>query len=124
TVLVVEDSHMVRNLVREMLEFCGYTVLEASDGAEAIQLCTRHAGAIHLLITDVVMPQMSGWELAERLTALYPQMRVLYMSGYPEKSFPARRREKGKIHFVQKPFTMETLLRKVREAITGSALDM
>ncbi len=84
TVLVVEDEEEVRALARDVLEMNGYTVLEAMDAADAIRIDETHPGPIHLLITDVVMPRMSGPELARRLRAHRPSLRVLCMSGYPE----------------------------------------
>src|SRR5215510_12404108 len=84
TILLVEDALRVRAVVREILEMNGYHVLEARHGAEAIEISERHRGPIHLMVTDVVMPQMSGRELAQRLLPVRPDMRVLYMSGYTD----------------------------------------
>ncbi|HSE03370.1 MAG TPA: response regulator, partial [Methylomirabilota bacterium] len=86
TVLVVEDEEEVRALARDVLEMNGYTVLEALDAADAGRLAETHPGPIHLLITDVVMPGVSGPELARRLRAHRPDLRVLCMSGYPESA--------------------------------------
>ena len=84
TVLLVEDEPGVRRLVNETLRLHGYTVLEARHGIEALLTGAKHAGPIHLLLTDVVMPQMSGPEVAEKLATVRPEVKVLYMSGYPD----------------------------------------
>src|SRR5439155_2284266 len=86
TVLLVEDEHAVRALAREVLRRHGYVVLEARHGVDALRLAERHRDDIHLMITDVVMPHMGGRELAERLVAARPKMRVLFMSGYTDQS--------------------------------------
>lgn len=117
TVLVVDDDAGVRRLVREMLTREGYDVLTAAYPTEALRLCQRHAGAIDLLLTDAVMPQMQGRELARRLTALRPAMRVLYMSGYPSHAPAAAASAAPGMVFLGKPFTAEALLGKVREAL-------
>jgi signal transduction histidine kinase len=115
TVLVVEDEDDVRALVTEILSNHGYTVLAAADGEAALRVAGRHPGPIHLLLTDVVMPSVNGWELAQRLSAVRPRTRVLYMTGYTEISV---------VHdgvsgaaLLEKPFTPELLVRRVREAI-------
>ena len=110
TILLVEDEAPVKDLVRTILQRCGYSVLEAADGATALHLAEAHPGAIHLLFTDVVMPGLSGPELLKRLAPQRPGMQVLYMSGYADKTVPGN-------HFLQKPFTKEALVRKVREAL-------
>jgi CheY-like chemotaxis protein len=115
TVLLVEDETVVRTLVRRILETVGYTVLEALDGPEALEISERHTGPIHLLVTDVVMPRMNGYELAQRLASLRPQMKVLHLSGHTgvaEDSAPSR---KGP--FLPKPFTSGALARMVRRAL-------
>src|SRR5205823_7287843 len=84
TILLVEDEDLVRGLARQILELCGYVVLEAAQGEEAILLSRAYAGPIQLMVTDVVMPHMSGRELAARLAELRPAMKVLYMSGYTD----------------------------------------
>src|SRR5207249_9938892 len=86
TVLVAEDEDGLRMLMRAVLERYGYTVLEASDGTEALRRCERHAGPIHLLAADVVMPGPSGRDLLERATALRPGLKVLFLSGYTEEA--------------------------------------
>jgi len=119
TVLVVEDEEEVRALARDVLEMNGYPVLEALDAEDAVRLGENHPGPIQLLITDVVMPRMSGPELARRLRARRPALRVLCMSGYPER--PDREVEGAGswTGWLQKPFTPDTFMSKVRECLTS-----
>jgi PAS domain S-box-containing protein len=120
TVLLVEDEEAVRALARQVLELNGYTVLAASNGAEALRLSEQHREPIHLLVTDVVMPHMSGHELAERLAAQHPEMKVLYMSGYTDQAIgPHGVLEPGSF-FLQKSFTPSTLVQTVREVLDTS----
>jgi CheY-like chemotaxis protein len=119
TILLVEDEPSVRGLVFEALRVNGYTVLEAKHGIEALLTGTRHMGPIHLLLTDVVMPQMSGPEVADKLTTLRPDMKVLYMSGYPDHPVFAQGSLKKATAFLQKPFTPNVLVQKVREVLDG-----
>jgi PAS domain S-box-containing protein len=119
TVLVVEDEPEVRWLVRDMLQHLGYNVLEARHGIEAQVLSIQHPGPIHLLITDVVMPQMSGREIAEQLTSEHPETKVLYMSGYTDDAVVRHGVLAAHMAFLQKPFTPEALARKVREVLDG-----
>jgi CheY-like chemotaxis protein len=122
TVLLVEDAKRVRQVVREILEMNGYQVLEARHGAEALKLSARHQGPIHLMVTDVVMPEMSGRELAQRLMPLRPDMRVLYMSGYTTDDAIVRHGvlDSG-IAFIAKPFTPDGLAAKVRDVLDSPA---
>ena len=120
TVLLVEDEDAVRALAREVLRRHGYVVLEARHGVEALRLAERHPDAIHLLISDVVMPHMSGSELAARLSADRPKMKVLFMSGYTDRLGLHRDQTSGAA-FVQKPFTPEALARKVRSVLDETA---
>jgi two-component system cell cycle sensor histidine kinase/response regulator CckA len=117
TVLLVEDEDGVRDLTREILTMNGYTVIAARHGAEALDVCQRHAGQIELILTDVVMPQMSGHELLERIRPLRPSLKVLYMSGYTDKAVVRHGMLAGEIAFLQKPFTPDALARKVREVL-------
>jgi len=113
TILLVEDEKQVRALTREIFLTAGYRVLEAEQGPEALALSERHQGPIHLLVTDLVMPRMSGRELADRLIALHPGLSVLLMSGYPDDYLGYDLRAAG-YHVIQKPFSPEALLTTVR----------
>jgi two-component system, cell cycle sensor histidine kinase and response regulator CckA len=110
TILVVEDSASVRMVTRQVLERYGYVVLEAPNGDTALRLAAKHHGPIHLLLTDVVMPGLSGRQLAERLTQLRPGIRVLYVSGYADTLEPG-------VAYLQKPFAPETLARRLRDVM-------
>src|SRR5262249_37956193 len=104
TVLLVEDEAHVRSLTRDLLEISGYTVVEASGPEHALEVGQRHAGAIDLLLTDVVMPRMSGRELGERLARLRPGIRVLYMSGYTDDAIVRHGVLQSSTAFLPKPF--------------------
>jgi CheY-like chemotaxis protein len=119
TVLLAEDEAMVRGLIREALRRKGYTVLEAANGADALQMCEQQAGPIHLLLTDVVMPGMGGRALAERAARLRPGLKLLYMSGYTDDAVVRHGVLQAEAAFVQKPFRLDDLLRKVREVLDG-----
>ncbi len=118
TVLLVEDEAAVRQFARRALEASGYAVLVAPDGAEALSLAERHAGPIHILLTDVVMPGMAGPELARRLTAKRPSLRVLYCSGYTDDTTVLDGVREAGTPFLQKPFAPEDLVRKLREVLS------
>ncbi|NWF91863.1 MAG: PAS domain S-box protein [Syntrophaceae bacterium] len=123
TVLVVEDEDVVRKLAVRLLKTQGYKVLEASDGGKAFMLCEEYKGPIHLVLSDVVMPGVSGRQLVERLKEIHPEAKALYMSGYTENVILHHGvLEKG-IDFVQKPFTIETLARKVREVLDKGTMN-
>jgi CheY-like chemotaxis protein len=117
TVLLAEDEEVVRRFAREILSENGYKVLEAGNGREALLLSDAHRGEIHLLLTDVVMPKMSGRELGERIRLQRPDLRILYMSGYTDDAILRQGVLEDRIPFLPKPFTAEALARKVREAL-------
>ncbi len=119
TILLAEDERDVREVAREFLGLSGYTVLEAKDGPEAIEIATRYPGAIHLLVTDMVMPGMGGRELAVRLAALRPEMKVMYMSGYTEYASVRHGELDENAVMLTKPFTRSILARTVREVLQG-----
>jgi PAS domain S-box-containing protein len=120
TVLLVEDEAEVRGLARDVLLRQGYTVLEAANGDEALRLGRDHRGPIHLLLTDIVMPQMGGRELAARLTALRPETRVLYVSGYADDATPRPGAAESGAAFLEKPFTAASLAAKVRAVLDAA----
>ncbi|MGC2194415.1 MAG: ATP-binding protein [Terriglobales bacterium] len=124
TILVVEDEVNLRRLTRQFLENQGYTVVEAADGAAAVQICVAHQGTIHLLLTDVIMPGMNGRELAQRVSEIRPNMRVLYMSGYTENAIGHNGTLDAGITLLQKPFTLHALKAKVREVLDQSTLPL
>jgi CheY-like chemotaxis protein len=117
TILLAEDQDAVRTFARHVLLAGGYTVLEARDGMEALGLARRHPGPIHLLLTDVVMPQMSGRQLAELLTRDRPELRVLFMSGHADEAITRYGVPEAGGAFLQKPFNPVRLARKVREVL-------
>jgi PAS domain S-box-containing protein len=117
TILVVEDEGNLRRLAREYLELVGYRVLEAAEGASAIQISKVHEGRIHLLLTDVIMPGMNGRELAQHITTARPETKVLYMSGYTENAIGHNGTLDAGITLLQKPFTLPALKAKVREML-------
>jgi len=120
TILLVEDEADVLQLVKSVLELSGYRVLTASRGSEALALAGSHAGAIHLLLTDVVMPQMDGREVANQLTRMRPATRVLFMSGYTDEAIVHHGVLDAGVSFLQKPFTPEAIARKVREVLDAA----
>jgi PAS domain S-box-containing protein len=120
TILVTEDNESVRRLVGTVLKGHGYTVLEAAEPAEALALAERHGGPVALLVTDVVMPGMSGRELARQLEAARPDLRVLYTSGYTDDAVVSHGVLEAGVAFLQKPFTPADLLRKVRAALEAT----
>jgi two-component system, cell cycle sensor histidine kinase and response regulator CckA len=121
TVLLVEDEESVRQLVRETLESRGYRVLEAGNGNAGIALAAGHSGPIHLVITDVVMPGLSGPELTQQLLAARPGLKVLYLSGYAPDAVSIPLAADAQKAFLQKPFTLQNLSRKVREILGPAA---
>jgi two-component system cell cycle sensor histidine kinase/response regulator CckA len=117
TILLVEDQPEVRSVTRAALTRRGYTVIEASQGEEALQIVEGHPGTIHLLLTDVVMPAMGGRELARRLLHRRPHLRVLYTSGYADTAIVHHGVVESDVAFIQKPYTPDSLLHKVREVL-------
>jgi len=122
TVLVVEDQDGIRDIVGESLRRNGYKVLIAVDGDEALKMASAYADPIHLLVTDLVMPNIGGRELAHRLTQLRPQMKVLYMSGYSEHSALNNEAIDPPTGVLQKPFSLDALARNVRSVLDRSEL--
>ena len=117
TVLIIEDDDSLRKFAGTVLKQMGYNVLEAENGEDALTISKKHDGSIHLLITDVVMPKMSGRETAERMQPLYPQMKVIYMSGYTDNAIVHHGVLAPGLNFLEKPFTPDGLARKVRKAL-------
>lgn len=119
TILLVEDEDMLRGLIRELLEIKGYAVLEASQGVEAIDLLRQKGEPVDLVLTDVVMPHMSGSELVERLRKEQPTLRVIFMSGYTGANNAAIHKslEMPGVAFLQKPFRLNALISQVEELL-------
>jgi CheY-like chemotaxis protein len=117
TILLVEDEEGLRELIAELLEENGYQVLVAEGPTKAIETAASHGGVIHLLLTDVVMPQMNGPELARRLKERRPDVRVLYMSGYTEDAIANRGVLEPGVSLISKPFSQEALARKLRDLL-------
>jgi two-component system cell cycle sensor histidine kinase/response regulator CckA len=117
TVLVVEDQEGIRDIVRETLRRNGYQVLIAADGDEALQMARAYPDPIHLLVTDLIMPNIGGRELAQRLTPLRPEMKVLFMSGYSEHSALEIEATSQSASVLQKPFSLDALARNVRRVL-------
>jgi PAS domain S-box-containing protein len=122
TILLVEDESDVRAILCDVLSHSGYKVLEAGEGSEALRVCGQHPEPIHLIITDLVMPRMGGRELIERLCALRPESRVIYMSGYTDDTLVHAGVLEAGIPFLQKPFTSGAVVRKVREVLDATPL--
>jgi CheY-like chemotaxis protein len=120
TVLLVEDDERVRLFVTNVLKRNGYRVLEAHHAQGALEIAGRHVGAIDLLLTDVVMPGLNGRELAERLCAVQPGIRVLFMSGYSSDAILERGIRASEVQFIQKPFTIDALTAKVRDVLAAA----
>ena len=121
TILLVEDDTALKGLISKALQKYGYAVWEAANGDEALAICDKKRGPIHLLLTDVVMPQMGGRELAERLAQLRPEIKVLYMSGYTTNAVVHHGVLDAGINFIQKPVKILSLIQKVREVLEAEA---
>jgi hypothetical protein len=121
TLLVVEDNDMVRALVEEVLREEGYRVVTAADASQAIEACRQQVGPIHLMLTDVVMPKVSGCELAEQAASIRPEMKVIFMSGYADSAVAQRGVRPSEGHFLPKPFTNDALIAKIREVLSQHA---
>jgi CheY-like chemotaxis protein len=119
TILIVEDEAAVRNLTARILSLAGYTVLTAASGAQALQICEQQQGSVHLVLTDVVMPEMGGKELATHLSQLYPHLRLLFMSGYTKEAIQDRGVLEQGTHFIGKPFSPAELRTIVRQVLDG-----
>jgi PAS domain S-box-containing protein len=117
TILIVEDDEMVRRLVCQALRMYGYQVVEAANAGEALLICETHQRSLPLMVTDIVMPQLSGQELAARLAPLHPKMRVIYLSGYTDDAVVRHGVLNSTTFFLQKPFTPIALVKKVREVL-------
>lgn len=117
TILLVEDEEIVRNMSRQILETCGYKVIEAHNGLEALSVCKETKCKIDLVLTDVVMPKMSGRQLAEKLKFFCPEVKVLYMSGYADDEIVRQGLVQTGANFIQKPFTFNAIARKIRELL-------
>jgi CheY-like chemotaxis protein len=113
----VEDAEPLRTLTKEILERCGYTVLEAANGIEAIQVAHNSHAPIHLLLTDVIMPIMGGEQLAAQLSRVRPNIKVLYMSGYPNEGMAWSGIPASRVVLLEKPFTREILMRTLRQVL-------
>jgi DNA-binding response OmpR family regulator len=120
TILLVEDEANLRYLARQYLEKQGYKVIEAADGAVAMQIAVAHESVIHLLLTDVIMPGMNGRELAQRIAEIRPNVKVLYMSGYTENVIGQNGTLDAGIKLLQKPFNLRDLKSKVREVLDAT----
>jgi signal transduction histidine kinase len=116
-VLLVEDEESVRRLIRQVLELCGYEVLEAADGRAAIEMAEKHNGEINLLLSDVVLPHVGGRQLADLVRARHNQLKVLFLSGHPVDYVYEQGGQEAGFAFLQKPFTVGTLARKVRDVL-------
>jgi two-component system cell cycle sensor histidine kinase/response regulator CckA len=120
TILLVEDEDAVRSFAARALKMRGYTVFDANGGEAALDIVRKHPGAIDLLITDVVMPNMDGPTLVRAARRLRPEMRIIFMSGYAEDAFRRNAVEAEELHFLPKPFGLKQLVAKVKEVLSGA----
>jgi two-component system, cell cycle sensor histidine kinase and response regulator CckA len=117
TILIVEDEVTILEMLESMLESMNYKVITAASPGRAMEMARSHAGRIHLVITDVVMPEMNGRDLAEKLSALYPDINILFMSGYTANVIAHQGVLDDGVAFIQKPFSMDDLAKKVQEVL-------
>lgn len=123
TILLVEDEEGVRAVLHELLTGLGFAVLQAANGAEAVDLARGHAGVIDLVITDMVMPEMSGQELARNLAEVRPGVRILYMSAFASNIYSPSALANALADYISKPFDLETFVGKVRELLASPPLN-
>ena len=121
TLLIVENEAAIRNLLQMALRKNGYTVLAAESGREALDLVSTHSGPIHLLITDVMMPDIDGPELVRRLSTIRPETQTLFMSGYMDDALGEQGVLPSSVNFIQKPFSPSTIAQKVRDVLDGTS---
>jgi two-component system cell cycle sensor histidine kinase/response regulator CckA len=121
TLLIVENEGAIRNLLQMALRKSGYTVLVAESGREALEIVRAHADAIHLLITDVVMPDMSGPELVRQLATIRPETQTLFMSGYMDQALGEHGIVPTNVNFIQKPFSPNVITQKVRHILDAAS---
>jgi two-component system, cell cycle sensor histidine kinase and response regulator CckA len=119
-ILLVEDESMVREITGQVLSHAGYSVLESSNAKEALQIASSHEGPIDLLLTDIVMPEMNGADLAQRMLKRQPDLVTIFMSGYAEHDVVKKAKLSSAVH-IQKPFTIDSLLSRISEALNDSA---
>jgi CheY-like chemotaxis protein len=121
TLLVVENEAAIRNLLQIALRRNGYTVLAAESGREALEVVRGHSGSIDLLITDIMMPDMDGPELAKQLSMIRPETRTLFMSGYMDETLGEQGILPANVNFIQKPFSPKIIAQKVRDILDGTS---
>jgi two-component system, cell cycle sensor histidine kinase and response regulator CckA len=119
-ILLVEDESMVREITGQVLSHAGYSVLESSNAREALQIASSHEGRIDVLLTDIVMPEMNGADLAQRMLSRQPDLVTVFMSGYAEHDVVKKAKLSSAVH-IQKPFTIDLLLSRVSQALNQSA---
>ncbi|HYD16831.1 MAG TPA: response regulator [Candidatus Nanoarchaeia archaeon] len=119
TILLVEDEECVRTVTKEVLESEGYTVLEAADANDGIEVCERHHERIDLLLSDVVMPGMNGRDMARKIIEIKPDLRVIFMSGYTDNPVLREAFSDSTTVYLQKPFTVDTLRTRIRQVLEG-----
>jgi len=124
TILLVEDAAALRGLTRHLLQDCGYTVLDSGNAADALRIAGEHEGPLPLMITDIVMPGVSGFVLAQKLAEERPGMHVLYTSGYAADAVAERGAQGPDWAFLEKPYTRDALIRKVRELLDSSPIHL